>query len=206
MEENNRNLLLVVVLSVTVLLGWQFFVAGPAMKAEQAKQAQLAREEKSQGQHIAPSVPGQASPSGHMSRAAALKSSGARVAIDTPTVDGSLLLRGARFDDLRLKKYRETVDPKSPEIVLLAPKSTDFPYYADFGWVAGGNQHVRMPDASSQWTIASGTKVSPGHDVTLEWDNGQGLTFSRQISVDDKYMFTVRDSVKNASGAAFTLY
>jgi len=206
MEENNRNLLLVVVLSVAVLAGWQFFVAGPAMKAEQAKQAQLAREEKSQGQHIAPSIPGQASPGGHVSRAAALKSGGARVAIDTPTVDGSLLLRGARFDDLRLKKYRETVDPKSPEIVLLAPKSTDFPYYADFGWVAGGNRHVRLPDASSQWTIASGTKVSPGHDVTLAWDNGQGLTFSRQISVDDKYMFTVRDSVRNASGTAFTLY
>ncbi len=73
-----------------------------------------------------------------------MKESGARVAIDTPTVDGSLRLKGARFDDLRLKKYRETVDPKSPEIVLLAPQSTDYPYYAVFGWVAPpGSQDAR---------------------------------------------------------------
>src|SRR5882724_6863192 len=138
MEENNRNLLLVVVLSVAILAGWQYFVAGPAMKAEQARQTQLAHQEKAQTQGSVPSIPGQGSAPGHISRAAALKASGPRIAINTPTVDGSLLLKGARFDDLRLKKYRESVDPKSREIVLLAPKNTDFPYYADFGWISGG--------------------------------------------------------------------
>ena len=70
------------------------------------------------------------------------------MAIDAPMVDGSILLKGARFDDLRLKKYRETIDPKSPEIVLLAPKSTDYPYSADFGWVGAAD----MPEDNSQWT------------------------------------------------------
>ena len=70
-----------------------------------------------------------------MSREAALKAGGERVAIDSPMLDGSIALKGARLDDLRLKKYRETIDPKSPEIVLLAPKSTEYPYYAEFGWI-----------------------------------------------------------------------
>src|ERR1051325_2379393 len=133
MEENNRNLVLVVILSVLVLGVWQYFIAGPAMKSEEARQAHLAHEEKAHGPRPAPSVRGEDMSTGHISRGQALRAGGARIAIDTPTVDGSLLLKGARFDDLRLKKYHLSVDPKSPEIILLAPKNTDFPYYADFG-------------------------------------------------------------------------
>ena len=66
-------------------------------------------------------------------------------------MDGSLLLKGARFDDLRLKKYRETIDPKSPEIVLLAPQGTDYPYFAEFGWSAPGNK-TAVPDDKTVWT------------------------------------------------------
>jgi YidC/Oxa1 family membrane protein insertase len=196
MEENNRNLFLVVVLSVLVLAGWQYFVVGPQMKADQARQAQLAHHEKKQAPEQAPGVPGVANGGEQLARAAALKEDGARVAIDTPTVDGSLLLKGARFDDLRLKKYRETVDPKSPEVILLAPKRTAFPYYADFGWVA--QARVATPGQDTPWKLVSGTKLAPGSPVTLEWNNGQGLDFTRKITVDDKYMFTVTDTVRDA--------
>jgi len=122
--------------------------------------------------------------------------------IDTPMVDGSILLKGARLDDLRLKKYRDTVDPNSPEIVLLAPKGTDYPYYASFGWV-GGNA---MPDDTSEWRQTNGGTLSPGHPVTLTWDNGHGLVFTRVIAIDDKYMFTIADSVANRGGAAINLF
>src|ERR1700687_561804 len=122
MEENNRNLLLAVLLSALVLFGWQYFIAGPKMKEEQARQSHQAQQVKPDTPQGAPSVPGLGTGSGQLTRAEALKVSGARVPILTPTVDGSLLLQGARFDDLRLRNYRETVDPKSPEIVLLAPK------------------------------------------------------------------------------------
>jgi YidC/Oxa1 family membrane protein insertase len=137
-----------------------------------------------------------------MTLPAALKVGGARVDIDTPMVDGSILLKGARLDHLRLKKYHDTVDPKSPEIVLLAPKSTDYPYYAEFGWV-GGND---MPGENSNWVQTGGKVLSPGSPVTLSWDNGKGLTFTRVISIDDKYMFTIADSVANKGGAAVNLY
>src|SRR5215469_3670100 len=136
MQENNRNLILVVALSLAVMLAWQYFVLDPRMKAEQAAhQAQLAHQHKSETLQ-SPSIPGVGESSDHLTRQAALAESGPRIKIDTPTVDGSLVLKGARFNDLRLKRYRETVDPRSPEIVLLAPKRTEFPYYADFGWIS----------------------------------------------------------------------
>ena len=201
----NKNLLLAVLLSAAVLFGWQYFVAGPQMKAEQQKQAYLAKEKGAEtkpeaiaakAQQIAAVIP----------RSQALKAGGGRVAISTPTVDGSLSLTGARFDDLRLRRYHETVDPKSPEIVLLSPKSTAYPYYAIYGWVAATGDHVKLPDDNTPWTLQSGKVLSPDHPVTLRWDNGQGLVFTRTISVDDQYMFTVSDSVANTGGKAHTLF
>ena len=202
---NNRNLILAFALSALVLFGWQYFVAMPQMKADQARQTALAK------QKPATATPPGANlglPSGgtvHMSREDALKAGGDRVTIDTPMVDGSIALKGARLDDLRLKKYRETTDPSSPEIVLLAPKSTNYPYYAQFGWVGGGSG-VAVPGDQTVWTQTSGTTLSPGHPVTLSWDNGQGLVFNRTISVDEQYMFSVADNVVNKSGQTATLF
>jgi YidC/Oxa1 family membrane protein insertase len=203
---NNRNLILAFALSALVLFGWQYFVAMPQMKADQARQTALSKQEKAK-----PATPPGANlslPSGgsvHMSREDALKAGGDRVAIDTPMVDGSIALKGARLDDLRLKKYRETTDPNSPEIVLLAPKSTNYPYYAQFGWVGSG-QGVAVPGDQTVWTQTSGTTLSPGHPVTLSWDNNQGLVFSRTISVDEQYMFSIADNVVNKSAQAATLF
>ncbi len=213
---NNKNVILAIALAAAVLLMWQYFVATPAMRAEQARQQALAHQQKpapqsasqsaSQGASpSAPSLPGTSGGTTHMSREAALKAGGQRVAIDAPMVDGSILLKGGRFDDLRLKKYRVTIDPKSPEIVLLAPKSTDFPYSASFGWV-GASGMAGMPDDNSQWTEVNGGTLSPGHPVTLTWDNGHGLVFTRVISIDNQYMFTVTDSVANKSGQKVMLY
>src|ERR1700722_16897167 len=119
----NRNLIVAFALAFAVIVGWNYFVLMPADRehraqvARQAQLAQLAHQEKAETvTHV--QAPGGNSGPGHLARAAALKLGGARVAIDTPTVDGSLRLKGARFDDLRLKNYRETLDPRSPEIIL----------------------------------------------------------------------------------------
>ena len=204
---NNKNVLLAIMLAAATLFVWQYFVATPAMKQEQARQQALQHQAKpgekaKAAPSAAPELPGIAAAEKKMTREEALKADGPRVTIDTPMVDGSILLKGARFDDLRLKKYHDTVDPKSPEIVLLAPKSTEYPYYAQFGWVGASG----MPDDNSQWRQTGGGALSPGHPVTLTWDNGNGLTFTRTIAIDDKYMFTVNDSVANKSGAAVNLY
>ena len=200
--ERNKNVLLAIALSAAVLFLWQYFVATPSMKAEQARQATLSRQVKKTTPAPSAALPGVTTASGHMTREAALKAGGKRVVIDTPMVDGSILLKGARIDDLRLKKYRETVDPKSPEIVLLAPRSTDYPYYAEFGWVGAAG----MPDGNSNWTQVNGGTLAPNHPVLLRWDNGHGLVFTRSIAIDDKYMFTVTDAVSNRGGAPVNLF
>jgi YidC/Oxa1 family membrane protein insertase len=203
--DNNRNLLLAIVLSAAVLFGWQYFVAAPQMKAEQAKQAELAKEK---GAEAKPASIGAktATIQAIMPRSDALKSSGGRIVIATPTVDGSLSLKGARFDDLQLRQYHETVDPKSPEVVLLSPQNTSYPYYAVYGWVAAPGDPVKVPGDDAVWKQTGGQVLSPNHPVTLTWDNGQGLVFTRTVAVDDQYMFTISDSVANKSAKAHTLY
>ena len=201
---NNKNVIIAFALAALVLFGWEEFVAMPQMRAEQARQAVLTKQEKKQPQLAAPAagVPGMGGAAQHLTREAALKAGGARVAIDTPMLDGSILLKGARLDDLRLKKYRESTDPRSPEIVLLAPRSTDYPYYAQFGWVGAAD----LPDDQSAWRQEGTDALSLGHPVTLIWDNGHGLTFSRTITIDDKYRFSITDSVANKSGQQAALF
>ncbi|HEY2069270.1 MAG TPA: membrane protein insertase YidC [Rhizomicrobium sp.] len=216
----NRNLILAFALSAIVLVGWEYFVAGPQMKAEQAKaayQAHLHQAAAKPGsapaagpqqsaQQVAAQSSTQQSNVGQMSRDQALKVGGPRVAIDTPTVDGSLQLQGARFDDLRLKQYHWTPDPKSPEIVLFSPKGTKLPYFAQYGWAADPAAPVAVPGEATTWKLASGTTLSPGHPVTLSWDNGHGLVFNRTIAVDNEYMFSISDAVANKTGKPVRLF
>ena len=123
--------------------------------------------------------------------------------IDTPRLHGSIALNGGRIDDLTLATYHDTVDPKSPEVVLLWPTGTKEPYFAEFGWVAG-SAGIKLPNQNTLWTASEGP-LRPAHPVNLTWDNGAGLVFTRTVAVDDNYMFTIRDAVRNTTGAPVTL-
>ena len=222
---DNRNTILAVILSGLVLIAWQYFYNVPQMEKQRAQQQTQAELQKStpqaqqQTQQAAPGTtpqPGSTpSPSAAqpptaaagpvVSREAAIEAS-PRVKINTPTLSGSISLRGGRIDDLSLEKYRETVDPKSPPIVLFSPSQTAAPYYAEFGWVSGTGATVRMPDASTMWQQDGSGELTPTNPVTLKYDNGEGLTFRRTIAVDDRYLFTVKDEVSNAGSAPVTLY
>ncbi|SEL50389.1 YidC/Oxa1 family membrane protein insertase [Bosea lupini] len=223
MKEDNRNLLLAITLSVVVLLGWQYFYGLP--QAEKQKQIALQNQQtQSQqatqpsgaptasgtapapAQGSAPAQPGQApvTAAPAATREAAL-AAGPRIRIDTPKIAGSLSLTGARIDDVSLKAYHETVDPKSPIIVLLSPAGGPNAYYSDFGWVAGPGANVALPNANTVWTADSQVLTS-AKPVTLTWDNGQGLTFKRTIAVDDNAMFSIRDEVENKGTSAVSLY
>lgn len=210
--DQNRNLFVAVALSAVFMLGWWKFAAEPQQaKLDAQHKAQIAAQQKQTPKPAeAPTTvappPGIAQPQTvTLSRTAALKQGGARIAIDTPTLKGSLLLKGARFDDLKLKNYHTTVDPKSPNIDLLAPSGSENPYFAQFGWSPAERTTI-VPDDKTVWTQVKGTTLTPGHPVTLEWNNGHGLVFSRTIAVDDQYMFTVSDSVKETAGGKTTLY
>ena len=139
-----------------------------------------------------------------VSRDAAIAAS-PRIKIETPRLSGSIALKGARVDDLSLEKFRDTVDPKSPAIVLFSPSNTAHPYYAEFGWVAASGSTAQLPDRDTVWQQEGSGALSPSNPVTLKWDNGEGLTF-RTIAIDDRYLFTVKDDVTNVGSAPVTLY
>ncbi len=103
------------------------------------------------------------------------------------------------IDDVVLKGYRETIDPKSPNITLFSPAGAPTPYWAETGFVADA-AGVKTPNRQTVWS-ADATTLTAAHPVTLSWDNGAGLKFKRVVAVDDKYMFTIRNSFEN-DGAA----
>ena len=191
-----RNLILAIVLSMAVLVGWNYFFA-PKPAAPGAQPAQSAQP--------APGTQTQTQVVRTLPRAAALTQS-PRAVIDTPTLDGSINLTGGRFDDLKLRAYRETIDPKSPEIELLSPMASEHPYFAEFGWIAPQGSTTPVPGPTTAWTLAAGDKLSPGHDVTLSYNDGQGLIFTRHIFVDARYMFTITDRVENRGASPMVLY
>jgi YidC/Oxa1 family membrane protein insertase len=213
-------MILAIVLSAIVLFGWQFFIGMPQMD-KQRQQAQQQQAQKQQtpvpGTEATPGatpVPGQAgpplpgaptSPTGQVFTRETVLAAGPRIAIDTPSVKGSIALKGARIDDVALTQYRETVDPKSPAIVLLAPAGTEHPFYAEFGWVRGAGTNAKLPDADTVWSQQGSGSLTPGNPVLLTWDNGEGLEFRRSISVDDKYVFSAKDEVTNKGAAPLAL-
>ena len=133
-------------------------------------------------------------PPGHEPVAVAPPKNAPRVKISAPRVEGSISLVGARLDDLQLKDYHETVSKNSPLVRILEPAGDPTPSYLQLGWAAGDG--VKMPDDTTLWT-SSGGDLTPGHPVSLSWDNGQGLVFSIGLSVDDNYLFTAEQGVKN---------
>jgi YidC/Oxa1 family membrane protein insertase len=195
--ENSKNVILAIVLSAAIIILWTVFVQGPQMARQQAQmEAQQAAQQAQQpAQQPAAS---QDSERKVVSRDVALQQT-PRVSIDSPRLKGSINLKGSRIDDLVLKSYRETVEPNSPNIVLLSPREAEHGYYADFGWFSQA-ENLKLPDKDTLWQ-ADSTTLSPGQPVTLTWDNGQGLVFARKIEIDPDYMFTVTDTVTNTGGA-----
>jgi YidC/Oxa1 family membrane protein insertase len=152
-------------------------------------------------------VPGQpaAAPAQVPSRETVVAAS-PRVTVETPQLKGSISLRGGRIDDLALTKYRETVDPHSPAIVLLAPSGSPHPFYAEFGWVGAAGTTAKVPGPDTMWRQQGSGTLGVGRPITLTYDNGEGLEFRRTIAVDDKFLFTVEDQVSNKTDAPASLY
>ncbi len=209
---DQKNLLLAIVLSVVILIGFQYLL--PSGKPVPPPPATTQGVPGASGAAAPATTPaGGTAPAGAAATALALSREQAvadqpRIKIDTPRLHGSVALTGGRLDDLTLATYHETVDPKSPEVVLLWPTGTVDPYFAEFGWCPSGGCQAApdpaLPNSQTKWTASDGP-LAPKHPLTLTWDNGQGLVFTRTISIDETYMFTIEDAVKNTGSAAVSL-
>jgi len=203
MDQQQRNLFIAIALSLGILLFFQFFFAPKPVPQQAAQQQQTAAPvAPAKPAPVAPGFEGTA-PANAGPRESVLAES-PRAKIETPSLNGSIDLVGSRVDDLTLVKYHEDIDPKSPEIVLLAPDGTATPYFVELGWVAS-DPAVKVPGNDTHWTSAGG-ELKPDHPIELSWDNGGGLIFHRTIAVDQDYMFTITQSVENHGQAPVTLY
>jgi YidC/Oxa1 family membrane protein insertase len=193
--DNQRNLILAIVLSAIVLFGWtalsdRFFPVAkpPVTRIAGGKETVVAN----------PAAgPVLQTPGTIRDRAVVMKET-PRIAIDTPKLAGSINLTGARIDDLVLKTYKETIAKDSAPIRLLSPAGTTDAYFAGFGWTGDG---VDAPGPNSQWT-ADATMLTPAKPVTLSWSNVRGQRFQTVIAVDADFMFTITQKLANSGTGA----
>ncbi|MBO6086190.1 MAG: membrane protein insertase YidC [Acetobacter sp.] len=193
--DNTRRVILATILSALVLIGFNYFFP---LEQQSEQRLSLHKNVLNKTAHHA----GQTVPSTVFSM---VKKPDPRLVINAPSVQGTVNLRGAVLDDLVLKHYRETVQPKSPDVRILSPVNTARPNYVDFGWRASPGDQIRLPNEQTVWT-ASGKLLDVAHPLVLTWNNGQGVTFEISLAVDDNFMFTVTQKVHNATNQPLVLY
>ncbi len=208
MDDQNRNLLLAMVLSTAVLFAW-FIMFPPPEPTPLPDESSVTA---SDGTVALPSAdaddtsgadPGAAT-SGDAPSVTVTQAP--RLNIDTPSLAGSISLAGGRIDTLSMKDYRQTLKPGSGIVDVQAPIGSDQPYYSVFGWAPGGSlTSDDVPNPDTIWAIESGDTLRPNAPVVLRWNSPAGLVFRRHISVDDKFMFTVRQSVDNPTSTSVRL-
>jgi YidC/Oxa1 family membrane protein insertase len=202
---DQKRLVLAIAISIAILLVFELFWNQPIREAERARQAEIAAIEEAERaaeaarQGMAASAARQAPGEGVRE---AQTPADLRVRIDSPGIVGSINLTGARFDDISLRNFRETVAPDSPLVRLLFGRDTPTPYWVQFGWTGEGG--VRVPDVNTQWQT-SATVLTAGRPVTLSWDNGQGLLFELVLRVDEHFLFTVEQRVTSSTSDPVTL-
>ena len=200
----NRNVIIAVILSTAILIGWSMYFENP--DEAQRKRLEIQGKTETQTNIQKPETPQttKANPTKAISRGEALKE-GDRVSIENSNLAGSISLRGAIIDDIVLKNYRETLDKNSKPIVVLSPKKSEDGYFVESGW-ATTKSDVKVPDNNSVWQIREGKKLTPASPVTLEWNNREGVVFSKKIEVDDKYLFKITETIRNEKNKTIELF
>jgi YidC/Oxa1 family membrane protein insertase len=197
MEQNDqRNFLLAILLMGGVLFAYNMFILEPQARAQREARARV-QTEQTQTNPTAPTIAA-TRPRDDIVREET--AGGLRVALDAPSVDGSISLRGSRIDDVSLKGFYETIEDKlaqnkPAEVQLLSPESTDRAFYAVVNWVGNG-----LPDENTVWAQTSAGALTADNPLDLSW-SGEGVRIERRITIDQNYMFTVNDTVTNTGAA-----
>nr|WP_303684349.1 membrane protein insertase YidC [Brevundimonas naejangsanensis] len=203
--QNSRNTIIFFVCAALIMGVYYFMVMRP--QAESRRQAQIVAAEQQKAREASADAgltPTGPAPGVFIKDRGQALGAVARVPIQTPTLKGSLSLQGARIDDLYLTNYKETLDKSSPPVELFRPQGMEHAYFAQFGW-SGPNVAGGVPGPNTVWRLTKGETLTPTSPVELTWDNGNGLRFTRIVSIDDQYMFTVKDTVANLGTQAIAI-
>jgi len=200
MNPETRNLVAAISLSMAVLIGYQLLFVDP--KKDQLIQEKVVNNLSDNSNIPIPSSDSSVTVASEDSKTENFKTV-PRVLLNSKETSGSISLRGARIDDITLTQYRETLDADSSLISLLLKSNEKNAYFIEHGWSSPDG--LKVPNGQTLWK-SSKNQLSPDTSVTLSWDNGEGIIFYQDISVDDTFMFTINQRVKNKTKDRITLY
>ncbi len=200
----DRNFILAIGLSLAVFLLWDVFILGPQKETLREQQQLAAEQTTAETADVAGDLETLTKEvSEEVSREDALTTTVARLPIETPSLTGTINLEGARFDDLKLKKYREELSDDSPIVTLFSPRETEFGHYAQTGLLTRVGGSV-SDGRKAVWSVPEGARLTVETPVTLTRSEA-GIDYEMIISVDEDYMFTIEQKVTNNTSEAATL-
>ena len=196
--DSNKNIIAAISLSAAIIVLWALFFSPSPEDREKIKQKRIDSVKSLDAPEIENSETNNL-----LSRKEALNKD-KRIIFENDNVKGSISLKGAIIDDLLFKNYNEKLEG-TKKVVLLNPRNASDTYYLETGWVTN-NKNIDLPNNKSKWKVEGNTKLSPGNDVKLVWKNTQGLTFEKIISIDNKFLFTVNQKIKNNTNKIYNFY
>ena len=195
---DGKNVLMAIVLSSLVLVVWATFFEAPIVE-QPTKENQITKNENAS----TPSIE-EVENIKKTSRKEAI-SKAARIKLENENIKGSISLEGGIIDDITFKKYRKNL--KGDEnVIFLNPKSSNEGYYIETGWASSGNEELKLPLDNTIWTVKGNNLLSPNNPIILEWNNNEGLIFTKKIELDREFLFRITQNIKNNSNKSFQFF
>ena len=197
---DSKNVLLAVILSTAVIVIWSVMFPPPEIENTTSDDTTIV--EKNESKPQAPKIKIK-EPDKKITRQDAIKQSD-RINISNEKIFGTISLNGALIDDVTLKNYKETLNEDSKQVVILNPKKSENGYFLETGWATSEN--IKVPNHNSKWRVIGNNTLAPKQPVTIQWNNNEGLIFIKKLTIDDKYLIIVEDSVQNLSQKNINLF
>ena len=197
---DSKNVLLAVILSTAVIVIWSVMFPPPEIENKTSEETTIV--EKNESKPQAPKIKIK-EPDKKITRQDAIKQSD-RINISNGKIFGTISLNGALIDDVTLKNYKETLNEDSKQVIILNPKKSENGYFLETGWATSEN--IKVPNHNSKWRVIGNNTLAPKQPVTIQWNNNEGLIFEKKLTIDDKYLIIVEDSVQNLSQKNINLF
>ena len=195
-----RNVLIAIILSTVVLIGWATFFEPPIVEQEITK-----NESTKKNEETSPSITEDKQEiQNEITRNDVINNTN-RIKVENENIKGSISLQGGIIDDIIFKNYNETLNGEN-KVIFLNPKNSSEEYFIETGWASGGNEKIKLPLGDTIWKVKGNSTLPPNNPVTIEWNNEDGLIFSKKIELDDKFLFKITQSIKNNSNKSFQFY
>ena len=195
-----RNVLMAIVLSTAVLIGWATFFDAPIVEQQTTEKTISKNQDPS-----SPSIDEEENKIENENTRNDVINNTKRVNIENENIKGSLSLEGAIIDDILFKNYKEELGGEK-NVTFLNPKNSSREYFIETGWASSGKENIKLPLLDTIWQIKGNSNLTPNNPVILEWDNGDNLIFTKKIELDNKFLFKITQSIKNNSNKSYQFY